>query len=506
MKSHVILINPSFKLKDGTCVRSIQQKDFPLGLGLIGTILSKKGYSASIINANVDPRWEDRVLFELERKDIAFVGFSCMSSQIYSAITLSKTIKKRFPETPIVFGGVHPTLMPESLVRTPWVDLCVLNEADASVVPLMDYFNGRTEIERVPNICAKNKDGSLLRTARAPLTPFEKLPDRIDDVFYRESINNYILNIKIDGKERRGFSILTGLGCRFRCSFCINVITDRRYRPRPARSIYEEIKYLKQKYGITFFNFQEEHFFSDKVRTFDLLSLIEGDDDLYGKIAWNATIRVSDIGDDYINVGVLKRIKACGGDGFGVGGESGSDRVLKILNKGIVREDILRAVEYCNKAHVTLSFSFVMCWPGETPAEMLETGRLIKKIYEMGPYANVPFFQTYRPYPGSLWETDFSKFQEPENIPDDVFRFQSVEKIKSLNANNAETVYKVVSSSQFLAHSGMGMYGAQKTMSLLGLLKNCLWRVCSWRIENNQFNFYIEGPLLRFLRKIFLQY
>jgi len=520
MKSHVILINPSFKLKDGTLVHNLNQKNFPLGLGLLGTILLNNGYSAIIINANIDPNWEERAISELKRNDIAFVGFSCMSSQIYSAISLSKKIKNISPDIPIVFGGVHPTLMPESLVRTPWVDLCVINEGDVSLIPLMNYFNNRTEIEHVPNICTKNKEGIIIKTDVAQLTSFDKLPDRIDDVFYKEDINKYIVNQNINGKKHRRFSILTGLGCNFKCSFCINAITKRKYRPRSAYSIYREIKYLKENYGITFFNFQEEHFFADKSRIFELMSLIENDNDLLGNIAWDSTARVSDIRDDFISVEVLKRIKHCGGDGFGVGGESGSNRMLRILKKGILRKDIIRAVEYCNEAKVTLSFSFVMCWPEETLDDMIETARLIKKVYEIGPYANVPFFQTYRPYPGSIWETDFSSFEDPENIPDDAWRFQSVEKIRSLNIENADRVYKLVSSSQFLAYSGIGMrtrrgkwsYWSYKNVIKYMLYRvvfaagYILYRVCSWRIENNNFKFYIEGPLLSYLRNHFIQY
>ena len=505
MKSHAVLVNPSFKLKDGTLVHNLNQKDFPLGLGLLGTILLNNGYSVVIINANIDSGWEEKAVSELKRNDIAFVGFSCMSSQVYSAISLSKRIKNISPAMPVVFGGVHPTLMPESLVRTPWVDICVINEGDASLIPLMNYFNDKAKIEDVPNICTKNKEGSIIKTAVAQLTSFDKLPDRIDDVFYKEDISRYIFNLNIDGKQHRGFSILTGLGCNFRCAFCINAITKRKYRSRSAYSIYREIKHLKSNYDITFFNFQDEHFFADKSRIFELMSLIENDKDLLGNIAWNSSIRVSDIRDDYISVEVLKRIKRCGGDGFGVGGESGSDRMLKILKKGILRKDILRAVEYCNEAKVELSFSFVMCWPEETLDDMLETARLIKKIYESGPYANVPYFQTYRPYPGSIWEKDFSSFEDPENIPDDAWKFQSVEKIRLLNISNAERLYRLVSSSQFLAHSGIGIHLKRGGWTYKNVIKNILFCICGWRIENNNFKFYIEGPLLAYLRNNFIR-
>ena len=108
MKSHVVLVNPAFMLKDGTVIGTIAQRDFPLGLGLLATILIDNGYTAEIINANAHSDWRRRTLAALAREDIAFVGFSCMSSQAYSAIGLAKAIKAQFPSVPVVFGGVHP--------------------------------------------------------------------------------------------------------------------------------------------------------------------------------------------------------------------------------------------------------------------------------------------------------------------------------------------------------------------------------------------------------------
>ncbi len=167
MKTHVVLVNPAFMLKDGTIPGNLAPRDFPLGLGMLATILMDHGYTAEIVNANAHPDWPERVLAAIDRDDVAFVGFTCMSSQVYSAITLSKRIKERFPRLPIVFGGVHPTLIPESLVRTPWIDYCVVGEGDAVVVPLVDHLNGKIPLERVPNLCTTGSDGAFV----SPCTP-----------------------------------------------------------------------------------------------------------------------------------------------------------------------------------------------------------------------------------------------------------------------------------------------------------------------------------------------
>ena len=506
MKSHVVLVNPAFMLKDGTVIGTIAQRDFPLGLGLLATILIDNGYTAEIINANAHSDWRRRTLAALAREDIAFVGFSCMSSQAYSAIGLAKAIKAQFPSVPVVFGGVHPTLMPESIARSPSIDYCVVGEGDAVVLPFMNYLNDKIPLDQVPNICRSNEDGSVTTTSRAALSTFDSLPDHLDETLYSHDIERYVLDRTIDGEELRGFSILTGLGCNYRCSFCINSITKRKYRCMPAHSIVKQMKWLKERYGIRFFNFQEEHFFGDKARLYALLELIEKDPDLFGQIAWNATIRVSDIRDGFVDVELLKRLKAAGGNDFGVGGESGSDRMLKALHKGILRKDIIRAVKFCNEAQVTLSFSFVMLWPGETFEDRVETARLIHEMYEMGPYARVPFFQTYRPYPGSLWESDLSRFEDPESIPDDTWRFQAIEKIKDLPIKNASMTYRLVNSTQVLCICGATRHVKRGALMLRSHLAHAIYEVCSWRIRSSNFRFYFEEPLLSFIRSRFAQY
>lgn len=505
-KSHVVLVNSSFLLNDGSTVANINQKNFPLALGLLATILSNKGYSVDLVNANIQQNWEEIVLEAVTRFDIAFVGFGCMSSQVYSALKLSKEIKLRHPEVAIVFGGVHPTLVPESLVRTPWVDYCVVGEGDAVVVPLMDYLNGNCDITSVPNICTVDPHGNIMTTFTAALSSFDILPDAIDDSFYRNSLEEYVIDFRVGQRLYRGFSILTGLGCKYRCAFCINTVTKRTYRSRTAQSIYREMKYLYITYQINFFNFQEEHFFGDRERLLELLELIENDPLLFSRITWNTSIRVSDICDDYVNVELLKRIRASGGYGFGAGGESGSDRMLKKLRKGIKRKDIIRAVEFCNEAQVTISLSFVMLWPEETFADMVETAKLIDVVYEAGPYANVPYFQTYRPYPGSIWERDLSKYEDPENLPDNIWRFQAIDSIRKMQIVNAESIYRLVCTTQFICLAGQTKYSKVDRGLLKKAVFKLLYRVSKWRIETVNFSWYLEGPLLAYALKKGTQY
>jgi radical SAM superfamily enzyme YgiQ (UPF0313 family) len=324
------------------------------------------------------------------------------------------------------------------------------------------------------------------------------------DLFVYE-IEKYVKKIPTSEGIINGFSILTGLGCNYRCAFCINHILKRRYRTKPAQSIYNEISYLFREHNIKFFIFQEEHFFGNKSRIFQLLEFIENDPEIYGKIKWTATVRVTDINDGYIDVPLLKRFVLAGCVGFGTGGESGSNKILRAIRKGSTCADILRAAKYCNEAELSLAFSFVMLWPPEDVSDMIETAQIIDKILHMGAYATVPYFQTYRPYPGSAWEPDISRFIDPEEIPIDTWRMQFVDKQRLLRFKDPGYVYNVILVTQAMCHISRGFKGLRRFLPGQ-LVRMSLLRLCSWRIRHKSFRYLFEKPLLLNVQKQLTQF
>jgi len=483
--SSILLINPAFVF-NSKAIKGRNQNDFPLNLGLLASILINKGYQTRIINANTTPNWKEQVLQLIDNQNILYIGFTAMSSQVKPALELAKRIKEE-KDIPILFGGVHPTLMPESLLKTGLVDFCNINEGDKTITALAEYLQGKIPLEQVPNI-AILKDNKLIKTQIAEPTPFKELPQRIHLSLYEEDIEEY---------KRHPFPILTGLGCNYNCAFCINNIAKRRYRAKSAESIHKEIKLLNTKHGIKDFVFQDEHFFHDKARLFNLLHLLENDNTLYEKITWETTARATDIKENYLNINTLKRIKKAGCTGLGVGGESGNARVLKMLRKGITAKDIQRAAIYCNKAKININFSFVMLWPSEKPEEMLETARLAIKILETGRYAAIPYFQTYRPYPGSIWEQDLTKFEDPEKVPIDLWRMQLITKDKLTKFKDPSFVHNLILTTQVMCNCAKQPPGNK----IKKAIAKAIYNTCKKRIRTGDFKRFIEKPILTYIQK-----
>jgi hypothetical protein len=439
-KSHVILVSPSFRfeIQDTSEIKYSnsmnEDPEFPLNLGLLGSILIDNGYTVDLINSNVHSNWHERIYNILnKREDIAYIGFTVVSSQAGATFKLAKEIKQKYPTIKIVFGGVHPTLVPNGLLKGGFVDFCVVNEGDVAVVKLVEYINGKIPLESVPNIVTL-KNGNILVTEKLPLSTFDVLPQAMHPSLYENDMAEYIKN----GKP---FSLLTGLGCNYQCAFCINNITKRRYRSKKAESIYAELKALNKRYGIKVFIFQEEHFFADRERLFKLLELFENDADLFGKIKWITNVRVTDIKDSWLSVPLLKRLVKAG---------------------------------------------------------CISLAQVIGQLLKIGPYVRVPFFQTYRPYPGSIWETDLSRFEDPEAIPDEMWRMQLVTKERLSNfGNDADFLYNLISITQVMCLSAVST-NSNRLKRLIGRLA---FPLCAYRIRTLNFNLMVERKLLEHIRK-----
>lgn len=106
--------------------------------------------------------------------------------------------------------------------------------------------------------------------------------------------------------------------------------------------------------------------------------------------------------EDYLSLDLLKKIQRMGCYHLGLGAESGSQRILDKVDKGITKEQVLNAARLCKKARINLVMSFMIGFPGETSEEMKETIKFAYQAVAINPensYINGP--NVYRPYPGS---------------------------------------------------------------------------------------------------------
>lgn len=147
----------------------------------------------------------------------------------------------------------------------------------------------------------------------------------------------------------------------------------------------------------------DEEPFADPRR---LRAFVEGIEQRGLSFTWFTNARASDLREDRITPELVKRLKRSGCQFLGIGAESGSERILKKLDKRITSQDTLNAARLLGQADMRGNFSFMVGLPGETREDMLKTFRLIEEIKTIDSRHNILGPQVYRPYPGSLLFTE----------------------------------------------------------------------------------------------------
>ena len=401
MSQKVILINlpptPGFKYKNpGTIYPAT-------GILLIGTLLKSRGFSVKVIDGTVRSDYGKRTLETID-KDTVMIGFSVMTSQVHLALTLSKLIKTKYPNIPIIWGGIHPILFPEQTVKNPNIDIVVIGEGSKTVFDLIDYLNGKISLEQIRGIGFKDVSGEAIITKQSEPDDISTLPhfdyDILDDIeVYLNAKSVYQREITTNNNEKlRVMPILTGLGCCYQCQFCINVILKRRYRYRSAQSIIDEIKRLQKKHDVNTFIFYDEDFLINKKRLLEVLDLIEREN---LKFYWRIWARANYFRENYLNKDLILRMEKNGLRSIVMGAESGSQKVLDLIKKGIKVENILYSAKMLQGTMITPRYSFIVGLEGEEKDDTYKTYKLCANLMKTNQKVDIAGPFIFRYYPGS---------------------------------------------------------------------------------------------------------
>lgn len=390
------------------------------GILLIASYLSKNGYNVSIIDGAYHENYKEMLIKAIQEmgKRIIYVGMSVMVTQIPFALEAAKMVKKESIDIPVVWGGAHVTLYPEATLRDRHVDFVIINEGTNAALKLAETLVKKDDLGSIKGVGYKDLEGAIHITAPAGLDNLSTLPFFDFSLFEPE---NY-LSPKTASVYKREFPdfkgeirimpILTGLGCPYRCQFCINVILKRRYRYRSARSIVDEIKRLKQEYRANTFLFLDEDFFINKKRIIDLVRICEAENLHFNFRAW---CRVDHFKESYLNIELLKRLSEIGCFSLAMGGESASSEILVDLKKGITPEQImnsLKVITAANKKRIFPRYSFIVGLENESMRQMQNTYRFCMEMKKINPSVDIAGPFIFRLYPGSpIFNRLVSKYQ-----------------------------------------------------------------------------------------------
>lgn len=365
----------------------IQHSSFDLhGLMYIAGLLKHHGHKTQLF---IEPA-ERNLLDLLKKLSPDFVGFPITSEERLWALEWASTVKKTLQATTIV-GGIDPTICPD-IIEHPSVDIVCCGEGEFPLLELLDTFDQAREISTdIENLWFK-KNGTVIKNPVRPLIEDLDVLPMVDRGIYYDRyrfIRNY---------PTKRFMI--GRGCPFDCSYCCNRALKKMYqgkgkyvRRHSVDRILNEIKQVKEQYGVRTIDFIDDDFISDKPWLRSFLERYREEI----KVPFSCLVRIDLVDEE---TAALLTDAGCTTVSFGI--ESGNEDLRNsILKKRLSDASITRGAALLKQHGLKLNTYNMLNIPGETLADGFQTVRLNVKIATDSPWCSI-----FQPFPGTeFWNT-----------------------------------------------------------------------------------------------------
>jgi len=479
----IILINPAFNI-----VKSKYDTSLSVGLLCIASYLYKRGVSVKIIDCARQKDWEKFLNEELPQA--GYVGLSVMTTQIPSALQIAERVRKFDPRIKLIWGGAHITFFPEETLKSDLVDFVISHEGEETLWELLRELENsqNPDFSKIQGLGYKkeseifvNSKRELLAMSEIPLPDWNLVPSEILERL--ELVPTH-----------------TSRGCPHRCAFCINAITQNRWRMREAEEVLEDIAVIQSK---PFFKgknlrFWDENFFVDLKRVDEI---IDGMIKRNLIIPWETTIRADYFSRPEMTDDFMAKLRKSGCYLLSFGAESGSQKILKKIDKDITREQILNSGRQCLRYDIIPQYSFMVGLPGEKDEDIRQTIDLIDELIKLDKRVQILGPQAFRPYPGSTLYQECleSGWKAPQSLDD--WSLAILNEMSYLTpyqfpwVKNPDLVDSLEAYARFGAHAFQSALGSTATSNKF--LKLIFILVCKLRWKFRFFKWPIEYKLAK---------
>lgn len=344
----------------------------PLGIAWLAAVLRQNGFkNVVLIDSMANHYTNEEIIVLLKKEGPDLVGISFGTQIRFSAFDLARMIKKEFPSIPIVVGGPHPTLTAhDTLENIPEIDVVVKGEGEISFLNLVKSIESGQDFSGIKGISFR-KDGKIIHNApELPIHDLDSLPLPARDLLPIEKYDKTTVL-----SNQRCLNIMTSRGCPYWCVYCsTSEQWGHRIRHRSPKNVADEIEVILKDYpfikGIRFF---------DDVLTMDKKRVLEICDEINRRklnFVWECEARANTIDKELVSA-----MKRAGCEFIDLGIESGSDRILKNIKKGITVEQAIFAAKTIKEAGIGLKAFFMHGLPGETYGDIKKTVFLSRYLY-----------------------------------------------------------------------------------------------------------------------------
>jgi radical SAM superfamily enzyme YgiQ (UPF0313 family) len=416
-QADILLINPPSGLFYG-----LGPNFAPIGLFSLSAVLRSKGFSATVLNANYYPDYQSgahswsgyghrraddyyyaedddnpvwgQVLSFIDQADPKLVGFSCHDLAVGGIKRLAASLKRASTSRLVAVGGPTPSGAPDIFDACPDIDYLLAGEGEATMLELVQALRDNNwrvlprgrEREAIAGLYWPDGEKFVPNAPRPPLADLDALPDPALDCYWLDYEHEQIISdAQLNG-------VATSRGCIKACRFCgAKTIWPGPVRCRSIDRVIGEVAGLRQKYGYNFQHFSifDDDFLARPERVFEFCRRLKELKDGYKFRCYG---RVNNLQDEEI----IETLLQAGCQEIWVGVESGSQKVLKAIGKGITVAQIKRLDRlFKNYDFPWLAF-IILGTPSEDEADLEGTLDMLRR----GVFPSIQPF-TFHPYTGT---------------------------------------------------------------------------------------------------------
>jgi anaerobic magnesium-protoporphyrin IX monomethyl ester cyclase len=372
---NILLIHPSSYFKK-RILNEITMPDMPLGLAYIAAVLEQAHHYVRIVDLNVI-KTKDELKAALTDVRYEVVGFTSTTSNILTCYRTIHAIKKLLPWITTVLGGWHVSGAPAQTLREcTALDVVVKGEGEETMTELVDAIARHKNLSGIQGVVFRNDRGEIIENEDRPLIKnLDDIPFPARHLLPMEEYKKRGFSTSgVYFKRDRGISgIVTSRGCTGRCIFCADhTIYKHNCRLRSPENVIAEIKQVMKQFHVTIFFFQDAHFTQSPTRAKKICELIIKEK---LDIIWACSARVDTVNDELLHL--MKRA-GCARIGYGI--ESGSPKMLKIMNKHVNFKQMRDAIRWTREVGMISFVYLVYGVPGETAEDIMLTRQLLMEL------------------------------------------------------------------------------------------------------------------------------
>jgi len=315
-------------------------------------------------NDDLHPVWRE-IYKTINEFNPDLIGISSMTITFPVTLKIASIAKQVNKDIAVVIGGCHSTVLPEDVIKRKDVDYVIQGEGEIPLVKLCNCLEAQdaNALYDIRGLFYK-KNGHIVKN---------RPNEFIDDIDSLPFIQKELILHPERYRPSSYDMIMASRGCPHECTFCSSpAIWKRKVRYRKPEKLIEEMNYLWKEFKVRQFRFFDDTFTSNRNKVLEFCGLLNTNKI---KFTWSCFVRANTVDKE-----LLERLKKAGCRSISMGIESGSDRVLRLIKKGITVDTVKKSAALIKKKGFLLGSFWMIGIPHETETDMMETIALMNEL------------------------------------------------------------------------------------------------------------------------------